>query len=274
MRAPVSAARPKTPASLRSPLLWPAALPLLLFFALPLIAPALRLNWSDLAMTLRSATLHQALWLSFSTTLITAALTIVFGLPLALLLARGSFRGRALLDTLVDLPTVLPPAVAGIALLTAFGRRGIFGGLLLSLGISLPFTAAAVVLAQLFVAAPFFVRAAAAGLSAVDRELELAAALDGANRWQVLRLVTIPLAWPALVSGLVMSWARALGEFGATLLFAGNLPGRTQTMPLAIYLGFERDLNLALTLALLLLAVSFAVLVIGRSLLQRRFELQ
>jgi molybdate transport system permease protein len=263
--------RPASP--LRDIPFWPAALPLLLFLALPLLAPALRLDWTQLPATLGSPTLHQALSLSLSTTLISSLLTVVLGMPLALVLARAEFRGRVVLDTLVDLPTVLPPAVAGIALLMTFGRRGLLGETLLLFGISIPYTPLAVILAQLFVAAPFFVRAAAAGIAAVDRELEAAAALDGAGRWQVLRLVTIPLAWPALLSGLVMSWARALGEFGATILFAGNLPGRTQTMPLAIYLGFERDLNLALTLSLLLLFVSFAVLAVVRALLRRRFTL-
>jgi molybdate transport system permease protein len=177
------------------------------------------------------------------------------------------------LDTLIDLPMVLPPAVAGIALLLAFGRRGLFGQYLNDMGIDIAFTQTAVVLAQLFVAAPFYVKAAAVGFAAIDQELEQAAALDGANGWQIFRLITLPLAWTALLGGAVMTWARALGEFGATIIFAGNFPGRTQTMPLAIYLGFELDLNIALTLAVILLAVSFLVLLVIKGLLGQRVRL-
>ncbi|HSH81655.1 MAG TPA: molybdate ABC transporter permease subunit, partial [Herpetosiphonaceae bacterium] len=179
-----------------------------------------------------------------------------------------TFRGRTLLETLIEAPMVLPPAVAGVGLLLAFGRRGIWGSYLESLGIALAFTPAAVVMAQLFVAAPFYVKSAVGGFLEVDQELEQAAELDGASAWQVFRHVTVPLSLPALLGGAVMTWARALGEFGATILFAGNLPGRTQTMPLAIYLGFELDLSVALTLAVILLACSFGVLILTRGLLK------
>jgi len=249
---------------------WLLALPLLSFLLLPLLALLLRLEWGGLWATLRSPVVAQALGLSLATTLVATALALALGGPLAFLLARRQFRGRAVIDTLIDLPMVLPPSVAGIALLMAFGRRGLIGAPLAELGVSISFTVVAVVLAQCFVAAPYFVKAATAGFTGVDRELEQAAALDGASPAQVLRYITVPLAWPALFSGTVMTWARALGEFGATIIFAGNLPGRTQTMPLAIYLGFERDLNLALTLAAILLVISFAVLALVKGLLKQR----
>jgi len=210
-----------------------------------------------------------AIRLSLMTSLLTTCTTLLLGTPVAYLLARRRFRGRALLETLIDLPMVLPPAVAGLALLLTFGRRGLVGSYLATLGIELPFTPAAVVMAQTFVAAPFYVKAAMVGFAAVERELEQAAALDGANSWQILRFVTIPLAWSGLFGGLIMTWARALGEFGATIIFAGNFPGRTQTMPLAIYLGFELDLGVALTLSILLLVISFGVLFVVKGLLRR-----
>ncbi|NJM05056.1 molybdate ABC transporter permease subunit [Candidatus Gracilibacteria bacterium] len=250
--------------------LWLAAAPLLLFLVLPLLALLLRLEWAGFAANARSLVVVQALALSITTSLLATALAVAFGLPLAFVLARVQFRGRIVVDTLIDLPMVLPPSVAGIALLMAFGRRGLVGAPLADLGITISFTQLAVVLAQCFVAAPYFVKAAAAGFAAVDRELEHAAALDGAGRPQVFRLITVPLAWQALFSGAVMTWARALGEFGATIIFAGNLPGRTQTMPLAIYLGFERDLDVALTLAVILLAISFGVLALVKGLLKQR----
>ena len=212
----------------------------------------------------------QAISLSMTTTAVTVLLTLVFGTPLAFLLARRRFRGHTALDTLIDLPMVLPPSVAGIALLVAFGRRGLLGQYLGVAGIELAFTPAAVVLAQVFVAAPFYIKAAATGFAGVDPELEQAAALDGASPRQVFRYVTAPLAWASLFGGAVMTWARALGEFGATIIFAGNFVGRTQTMPLAIYQGFEQDLTVALTLAAILLAVSFGVLFLVKGILRRQ----
>jgi molybdate transport system permease protein len=247
-----------------------AAAPLLGFLLLPLAALLLRINPTELASHLLSPVVGQAIRLSVATTLTTTLITLALGTPLAFLLARTQFWGRQAVDTLLDLPMVLPPSVAGIALLIAFGRRGLFGPLLTSLEIEIAFTQAAVVLAQLFVAAPFYVKAAAAGFAGVDRELEQSAALDGASRLGVFRYITMPLAWPALFGGAIMTWARALGEFGATIIFAGNFPGRTQTMPLAIYLGFERDLDLALTLAAILLGISFAVLISVKWLLRQR----
>jgi molybdate transport system permease protein len=167
---------------------------------------------------------------------------------------------------------VLPPSVAGIALLIAFGRRGLLGSTLEELGLSIAFTQAAVVVAQVFVAAPFYIKAAIAGFAGVDRDLEQAASIDGAHAGQIFRHITAPLAWPVLFGGAVMTWARALGEFGATIIFAGNFPGRTQTMPLAIYIGFELDLNVALTLSIILLVTSFLVLFVVKGVLRQRFH--
>lgn len=228
---------------------------------------------ADLLASLANPQVVQAIGLSLTTTSITLLLTLLAGTPVAYLLAREKFRGRAALDTLIVLPMVLPPSVAGIALLLAFGRRGLLGQYLSVVGIEIAFTTVAVVLAQLFVAAPFYVKAAQAGFEGVDREFEQAAALDGASPFQVFRLITMPLARAALIGGAVMSWARALGEFGATIIFAGNFPGRTQTMPLAIYIGFELDLDVALTLAVILLVVSFIVLFVVKRLLKQDVHL-
>ncbi len=246
-----------------------ASLPLLLFLALPLAALVLRVSPANVLANVLDRTVAQAIGLSMVTTAITTAVTIAAGTPIAYLLARRRFRGWAAVDTLIDLPMVLPPSVAGIALLVAFGRRGLLGPMLTDLGIEVAFTQAAVVLAQTFVAAPFYVKAAMVGFAGVERELEQAAALDGAAGRQVFRYVTLPLSGTALVGGAVMTWARALGEFGATIIFAGNFPGRTQTMPLAIYLGFEMELNVALTLAAILLALSFAVLFVVKGVLRQ-----
>ena len=245
------------------------SLPLLLFFVIPLIALFGRTTPAALLANLGRPQVAQAIWLSLRTTLTATVLAVVLGAPAGYLLARRRFPGRRFVDTLVDLPTVLPPSVAGLALLVAFGRQGLIGGWLSGLGVSIAFTPLAVVLAQLFVAAPLFVRAASIGFGGVDRELEQAAAIDGANRAQNFRYITLPLAYSAMLSGAVLTWARALGEFGATILFAGNFPGRTQTMPLAIYIGFETDLDLAITLSVILIGTSFLVLVLVKLLLQR-----
>lgn len=247
-------------------------LPLLLFLGLPILSLFLRTSLIDLLTNLNQSQVVAAVNLSLRTSLMTILVTWVAGTPVAYLLAQRRFRFYRLVDTLIDLPTVLPPAVAGIALLTAFGRRGLFGPWLDSVGVNLPFTVIAVVMAQTFLSAPFYVKAAAIGFSAIDPELKEAAALDGANRWQIFRHVTLPLSWMALLSGSVMTWARALGEFGATIIFAGNFPGRTQTMPLAIYIGFELDLNVALTLAIILISLSFLTLVVVKGILHRRLD--
>lgn len=253
---------------------WPwlllLALPILLFLVLPLVALLLRVRAPLLVANLANPVVAQAVLLSLSTATLSTLAALLFGTPLAYWLARHKFRGREMIDTLIDLPMVLPPSVAGIALLIAFGRRGLLGAYLNEWGVTLAFTQTAVVLAQIFVAAPFFVKAAIAGFAGVERELELAAAIDGANPWQIFRRITAPLAGPVLFGGAVMTWARALGEFGATIIFAGNFPGRTQTMPLAIYIGFELELGVALTLSVILLAISFLVLFVVKALLRQR----
>lgn len=252
---------------------WLLSLPLLLFLALPILAMFLRTPPANLLANLSNPQVFQAISLSFMTTLVTLGVTLVFGTPVAYLLARRDFPFRRAVDTLLDLPTVLPPSVAGVALLMAFGRRGLVGDWLEDWGIHLAFTQTAVILAQTFVAAPFYVKAATLGFAGVDKDLEQAAALDGAHSRQVFRFITLPLSWTALLSGAVMTWARALGEFGATIIFAGNYPGRTQTMPLAIYIGFELNLDVALTLAVILVGCSFAVLMVVKGLLQRDHEI-
>ena len=242
-----------------------ASAALALFFIAPLVGLVLRATTSgELLPALGRPVVLDAVRLSLITTATVVAVALVLGSPLALALARRRARAIGVLDTLVDLPIVLPPAVAGLALLLTFGRRGVLGGLLDRVGIDLPFTLAAVVLAQLFVAAPFYVRAARAGFLGVPRELEQAAMIEGASDWQVFRYVSVPLAAPALLGGAVLCWARALGEFGATIMFAGNLEGRTQTMPLAIYAALESDLDAAISLSLVLLAVSFGLLLAFR----------
>ena len=192
-------------------------------------------------------------------------LTVALGGPLAFVLARHRFTGKWLVEAVVDLPIVLPPSVAGLALLIAFGRRGVLGESLEVLGIAIPFTTLAVILAQTFVSAPFFVRSARAGLAAVDRDLEDAARVDGASERQVARRITVPLAGAALAAGLVMSWARAMGEFGATIMFAGNVAGRTQTLPLVVYGEFQGgDLDASLAAAAILVLAAVGVLVAVR----------
>jgi molybdate transport system permease protein len=243
----------------------PAAL-LLGLWLIPLGALVLRGTGVEALRYWGDPMVQQALRLSLVTSSIASLLVVLTGTPLAYALARWEFRGRALVDVLIDLTLVLPPAVAGVALLIAFGRRGVLGPVLGALGISLPFTTAAVILAQMFVAAPFFVRAARIGFDAIDPQLEEAATTEGATTWQLFRFVMLPLAGRSLLSGVVLCWTRALGEFGATILFAGNLAGRTQTMPLAIYLGFERDVGVALALSVLLLLVSSLLLLALRRL--------
>jgi molybdate transport system permease protein len=232
---------------------------LVLFLTIPLVAIMLRVFPVRGEGWLGSTTLN-ALQLSLLTASLSAALAVVVGTPVAYLLARENFPGKTILDTLIDVPMVLPPAVAGLALLMAFGRRGLLGPALSSLGIELPFTTVAVVMAQTFVAAPFYVRAAKVGFAGVDQKLEQMSALLGVTNLRTFFRVTLPLAAPSLLGGLLMTWARALGEFGATIMFAGNFEGRTQTMPLAIYIGLESNLDSALALSVILIVVSFGIL--------------
>jgi molybdate transport system permease protein len=208
-----------------------------------------------------------ALRLSLTTTAISLIVTICLGTPLAFILARRRFRGVSVVETIVDLPIVLPPSVAGLALLLVFGRRGLLGEPLAAAGIEIAFTTIAVVIAQVFVAAPFFIRSARAGIASVDRDLEDAARVDGAGERAVARYVTLPLAAPALGAGLVMSWARALGEFGATIMFAGNLEGSTQTLPLSVYAEFHGgSLDRSIAAATILVVAAFGVLIAVRTL--------
>lgn len=236
--------------------------------------PLVMLLWTgvteDFAGYLREPTVREAIRLSLLTSVASTTIVVSLGTPLAYLLALRSFRGRWLVELLVDLPIVLPPMVAGIALLLAFGTQGWFGSHLAALGIRLPFTTFAVVLAQAFVATPLFVRAARVGFAAVDHSIIEASVIDGAGELQRFRHVLLPSAEKALLTGVVLAWARALGEFGATIFFAGNLPGTTQTMPLAIFIGFESNLGTAIALSVILMLASAAVLVVLRLFGDRR----
>ena len=232
-----------------------------LFLGLPvaaLIVRAAAVGRLDDAATGR--VVLDALVLSLVTTAASLGLAVLFGLPVAWLLARRPPRGAVFLETLIDLPIVLPPSVAGLALLLVFGRQGVLGGPLTALGFSIPFSTVAVIIAQTFVAAPFFIRAARAGLRSVHRDLEDAARVDGGGEVTVALFVTLPLAAPALAAGLVMAWARALGEFGATIMFAGNFEGRTQTLPLLVYSEFQASSDAAVVAASILVVAAFGVL--------------
>jgi molybdate transport system permease protein len=232
------------------------------FFILPLIGLLLRTPWTTAWHDLTSTDALLALRLSLLASLSATALALVFGVPLAWIYARTTFPGRNVLRALTVLPMVLPPVVGGVALLFAFGRRGVLGQFLdQAFGIHLPFTTAGAIVAETFVAMPFLIITVEAGLNSMDRRFEDAARTLGASPWTVLWRVTLPLIRPALLAGSVLCWARALGEFGATITFAGNFPGRTQTMPLAVYLALETDPGAAIVLSIVLLAVSLAVLI-------------
>ena len=244
----------------------PLAVVAVLFLTLPLVALLVRAPWSTLPGDLTAPGVLSALRLSLICSVGALCLSLLFGVPLAWLLARVPFPGRNVVRALVLLPMVLPPVVGGVALLLAFGRNGLAGQWLDSLfGVTLPFSTAGAMLAETFVAMPFLVITVEAGIRAMDRRYEDAAATLGAGRWRTFRLVTLPLIAPALAAGSALSWARALGEFGATITFAGNLPGTTQTMPLAVYLALQNNTDAAITLSLVMLAISLAVLVGLRS---------
>ncbi|WP_240509650.1 molybdate ABC transporter permease subunit [Streptomyces malaysiense] len=242
------------------PLLLPGVLALA-FLLLPLLALLVRAPWRSLPHQLTSTEVWQALQLSLVSATLATAVSLVLGVPLAWLLARTDFPGRGLVRALVTLPLVLPPVVGGVALLLALGRNGVIGKWLDAwFGITLPFTTTAVVLAEAFVAMPFLVISVEGTLRAADPRFEEAATTLGASRFTAFRRVTLPLIAPGVAAGAVLAWARALGEFGATITFAGNFPGRTQTMPLAVYLALQNDPEAAISLSLVLLAVSIAVL--------------
>ena len=240
------------------------------FFLLPLVGLVSRATPAGLWRQLGSEVVGAAMWLSLEVSVIALGLCLVIGFPLAYLLARVEFPGRALVRGLVSLPMVLPPVVGGIALLSAFGRRGVLGEALAEVGVVLPFTTAGAVLAVTFVSMPFLVMTLEAALVGVDPRLEQAAATLGASRWRILRTVTLPAIRPALAAGLALCWARGLGEFGATITFAGNLEGRTQTMPLAVYDALQTDPEAAIALGLVLLAVSLTLLTALRGQIGRR----
>jgi molybdate transport system permease protein len=233
------------------------------FFLLPLVGLVVKAPWASAVGALSDQTSIDALRLSLVCSLASTALALVLGVPLAWVLARLRFPGKSLLRGIATLPMVLPPVVGGVALLLAFGRRGLIGEPVASaFGVGLPFTTAGVIVAESFVAMPFLVIAVEAGLRSMDVRFEEAARTLGAGRWTVLRRVTIPLVGPSLVAGAVLAWSRALGEFGATITFAGNFPGTTQTAPLAIYVDLDsQHLERAVLLSLLLVVVSLAVLV-------------
>jgi molybdate transport system permease protein len=246
--------------------LWIAASVLIVFLALPLAAVVAAVPPATVAGHLLSPMVRRALWLTIRTTLVSTALCVALGMPLAYLLARGRFRGREVLDTLVDLPITIPPVVAGVALLLAFGRHGLVGRHLDVFGLQIAFTTVAVVMAQTFIASPFFVKAARAGFESVDPRLEMAARTLGASPWRVFVTVTVPLARPALLSGTVLAWARALSEFGATMMFAGNFPGRTQTLTLAVMTAIESDLDTAVAVSVMSLLLALFALVAAKRL--------
>ena len=248
-------------ARIPGPLLALAAAGLLLFL-LPLAALIVRAPWDQVGPELVAPETTTALGLSLFCSLTATALALILGVPLALLLARTTGTVRAVLRALTTLPMVLPPVVGGVALLLAFGRRGLAGApLYAAFGVQIPFSTTAAVIAETFVAMPFLVIAVEGGLRALDHRYEEAARALGAGAWKVFARITLPLLRPAIFSGAVLCWARALGEFGATITFAGNLPGRTQTVPLAVYVALETKPEGAIVLSLILLAVSLAILV-------------
>jgi molybdate transport system permease protein len=233
----------------------------IVFFALPFIGLLWRVPWTNAWSLLTTQSSLTALRLSIETSLAATALSVVFGVPLAWVLARFGFPGRRIVRALCLLSLVLPPVVGGVALFAAYGRRGLLGDSLFDwFGLRLPFSTAGVVLAQTFIAMPFLVLTVEAALRGLDHRAEDAARTLGASRWYAFRRVTLPAIRPALIAGSVLAWARALGEFGATITFAGNFPGRTQTMPLAVYLALESNPGQALVLSVVMISISFGVL--------------
>jgi molybdate transport system permease protein len=240
-----------------------------LYIALPVLSLFIRVDPGSLPALFHDPVVRDALWLSLLTTMITTALVVLIGTPIAYVTARYRYPGKEIIDSVIDLPVVMPPAVAGIALLMAYGRLGVAGQYFDVFGITFAFTTAAVVMAQLFVASPFYIRQARTSFEDVDDTLENAARTLGASPVRTFFCVTVPVAMNGLVSGAILSWARALGEFGATIMFAGNFQGVTQTMPLAIYMAMYSDLNASLVLSLILVVVSFAVIVAVKLLTRR-----
>lgn len=242
---------------------------LVAFLTVPLLALVVATVGADFEQGLRHPLVWPALKLSLLTTSASLVIVVLFGTPLAWTVARGNGRLARLIETAVQLPIVIPPAVAGVAMLLAFGRRGLLAGWLYPEGWSVTFTTAAVVMAEVFVSAPFFIQAATSAFRRLDEKLLVVARTLGASPLRVFFRLALPLAEPGLVAGAAMSWARALGEFGATLMFAGNLQGETQTLPLAIYTALEADIRAAQALSVLLVLVAFALLLFVRAVLRR-----
>ena len=243
-----------------------AVVSLLVFFVAPLAGLVERAPWGSIWSTLTAPDTRTALRLSLECSLAATGLAVIFGLPIAWLLARAEFRGKAIVRAFAILPLVLPPVVGGVALSFSFGRRGLVGQYLYRwFSITLPFTAKGVILAETFVAMPFLIITVEAALRSLDTRYEDAGATLGASRWTILRRITLPAIAPSLAAGAALTWARALGEFGATITFAGNFKGVTQTLPLAVYLALETDRGSAIVLSLVMLAVSITVLaLVGR----------
>lgn len=238
------------------------------FVAVPCLALILSIRLDQLVWALQQRHVMAALLLSLKTSLAAAAVCILLGAPAAYVLARREFRGKHLVDAVLQLPLVIPPVVGGVALLTAFGRRGLLGHAISLLGLTIPFTTAAVVLAQVFMSLPLFVQASRAGFALVPQSFEQASMTLGAGSFRTFFRITLPLSWPALLSGAILCWGRAVGEFGATIMFAGNLQGVTRTMPLAILTAMQSDVDVAIVLAVVLMLVSGVVFVGARWLLR------
>ena len=250
-----------------------AALALLAgFISLPILSLIVWMVSEESWRAMASPEARDALFLSIKTTSISMLIIIAVGTPAAYVLARSEFPGKRLVDSLIDIPAVLPPSAAGIALLLAFGKFGLLGRYLDVFGVQITFTTAAVVIAEVFVAAHFYVRQATVGFSQVRRDVEEAAMVDGASQYGVFTRVTVPLTLPALVAGAVMAWARALGEFGGTIIFAGSFQGVTQTVPLAIFSALQSDLDAAVALSVLVLGFAFTVILAGRLLTRKATE--
>ena len=256
--------RSRDGAQVPAPLLVPALIGVA-FLLLPLVGLVVRAPWSSLGSQLAAPGVGQALRLSLVSATLATLVSLFLGVPLAWVLARSAIRGRAVLRALVTVPLVLPPVVGGVALFLVLGRRGLIGAWLdETFGITIPFTTAAVVIAQTFVAMPFLVISVEGALRAADARFEDVAATLGAGRWTTFRRVTLPLVAPGVAAGAVLCWARALGEFGATITFAGNYPGTTQTMPIAVYMALQSEPEAAIVLSLVLLVVSLATLLLLR----------
>lgn len=242
-----------------------------LYLFLPILALFLRISPDMFFQTLQDPNVISALWLSLFTTVITLIIVIVIGTPFAYFHSRYSYPGKVVVDTLIDLPLVLPPAVAGVALLMLYGRVGLLGRYFNMVGIQIAFTTLAVIMAQIFVASPFYLRQAKSLFEQLDPAYEQTSRTLGASSVRTLFLVTLPMTTSGLISGAVMTFGRALGEFGATIMFAGNVPGTTQTMPLAVYVGMQGDVYVGLTISILLVIISFAIMIAVR-LIQKREE--